>query len=438
MRGVLSSLLLACCLSQEVPIPKEADRSPDASNPIGQIQGSLSLKYRYRWTGDQSDTDLYEFLTARWGDAAKDPLTLSASARFAEDLDGGRKVAGFAPFNSLDDTYTQRSTAQLYTAYVDLNRPVRLRGGRQVIEELPEAIPMDGGSVRLGGEGLSIAGFGGIPVNLFESSARGDVMYGGWIEVVPWVRGRARVEYLHLEDENVFGLFDDDLLGVTVEQGLGSLRFHGRYTMLEGESRDVTGRLTGVFAEAGLILEGQATYLFARQEALSYAIDPYALFLLELEPYIQWTVRASQAVGRMFGVDLSISQRKLVRGAEDGAYNHEFVHATVAPRLEGWPIPELSIALSGDYWRSGGSDYWTAGGDVGLKLHPLITIAGGTAYALYTLDSLTGEERERVRSVYASVRWKFPPASLLEVRLSLEDTALETYHGFEVGVRHVF
>ena len=187
-----------------------------------------------------------------------------------------------------------------------------------------------------------------------------------------------------------------------------------------------------------MIVGGQATYLFARQEALSYAIDPFALFLLELEPYVQWTVRASQAVGKSFGIDLSVSERRLVRGAEDGTYNHEFVHATVAPRLEGWPFPELSIALSGDYWRSGGSDYWTAGGDVSLKLHPLITIAGGTAYALYTLDSLTGEERERVRSVYASLRWKIPPASLLEVRLSREDTALDTYHGLEVGVRHGF
>lgn len=436
---MVEALFIALCLQQEAPSPKAAEAATADGGPIGRIHGSLSLRYRYRRTPDQSDADLYEFLAATWGDSEKDPVTLSVSARFAEDLDGDRKVSGYHPFNSLDDTRSQRGTARLHAAYAEVSRPVRLRGGRQVIDEMPEAVPLDGGSVRFeGGEWITIAGFGGVPVNLFESSPRGDVTYGGWVELTPWLRGRARVEYLHLEDENVFGLFDDDLLGISAEQGVGAFRFHGRYTSLEGENRDVTGRLTGAFAGAGLNFEGRVTYLFARQEALSYAIDPYALFLMDLEPYVQWTARASQALGEAFGIDLSVTQRKLVRGAGDSTYNHEFVHATVTPRADGWPFSELSVALSADYWRSTGSDYWTAGGDLAVKLHPLVTLGAGTSYALYVLDSLTGQERERVRSVYASLRWRFPPASMLEVRVTQEDTALETYLSLEVGIRHAF
>jgi hypothetical protein len=400
------------------------------------------MKYRYRWTGGDSDTDLYEFLTAGWGDPDRTPVSFSVSARFAEDLDGNRKVSGYYAFNSLDDTYQANSTARLYTAYVDFNRLLpgtQVRGGRQVLEEFPEAVPMDGGLVRAGGEGwLRCGGFGGVPVNLFESPTQGDSMYGGWAEVHPWSRGLARVEYLHLRDQNVFGLFDDDLVGVVAEQGLGAFLFHARYTNLEHQDRDVTGRLTGRFPEAGLVIDGQVTYLFERIEALSYALDPYALFLMDLEPYVQWTARASQDLGSLFGVDLSVSQRKLVRGAGEATYNHEFVHATASPRLNDWPVPGLSISVSADYWRSTGNDYWTAGADLSLKLHPLVTLGAGTGYALYSIDSLTGEERDRVRSVYATLRWKVPPASFLEIRVSLEDTPRETFHSLEVGVRHAF
>ena len=435
-------LVFAFCLQQEAPSPPGAVENPQTStNPLDRVHGILTLKYRYRWTTGESDSDLYEFLQAGWGDPEKDLVTLSSSVRVAEDLDGNRKVAGFYPYNSLDDTYGRAQTARLYTAYVDLHRPLpgfELRGGRQVIDELPEAVPMDGGSIRFSAEGLSIGGFGGIPVNLFESQTRGDSMYGGWVEATPWARGRAKVEALHIKDETLFGLFENDLVGFSADQGIGFLRAHARYTNLDGDSRDLTGRLTGTFGDLGLIVDAQATYLFASEKALAYAIDPYALFLMDVEPYVQWTLRASQALGAKFGIDFSVTQRKFVRGSEDEIYNHEFIHASLSPRADEWPVPGLSLSLSADYWRSTGDDYWTAGGDVSYKIHPLVAIGAGTSYALYTIDVFSGEERDRARLFYASLRWKLPPSSVLDVRVSWERNAIDRFRTVEVGARHEF
>ncbi len=432
---------LVLCLQQESPLPAREVIGPREPNPLEQVEGSLSMKYRARWTGGQSDSDLYEFLQLRIGDPAKDPFTLSSSSRFAEDLDGHQHGAGYSPFASLDDAYARRSTARLYTLYGDLNQPLpglQLRGGRQVLDELPEAIPMDGGTIRFTGQWLSLGAFGGVPVNLFESSTRGDAMYGGWLEVDPWRRALFRVEELHIRDENLFGLFDNNLLGLSAEQGFGDFRAQARYTNLQGENRDVTGRLTGTFADLGLILNAQVTYLFAHEEALSYALDPYSTFLMAIEPYVEWTVRASQALGAAFGVDLVATQRKFVRGSEDATYNHEFVHASVTPHASDWPIPGLSIALSADYWRSTGNDYWTSGADLSIKIHPLVTIGAGTSYALYSIDALTGEEHDRVRTLYGSLRWKFPPHSVLDLRITQERNSIDTFYAFEVGARHDF
>jgi hypothetical protein len=297
---------------------------------------------------------------------------------------------------------------------------------------------MDGGTVRFAGEWLSAGVFGGIPVNLFETSPQGDSMYGGWLEIAPWARAHLRVEELHIRDQNLFGSFDNNLLGISAEQGAGAFRAEARYTNLQGENRDVTGRLVGAFPDLGLLLHAQATYLFAQEEALSYPLDPYATFLMAIEPYVEWTVRASEAIGRNFGVDLAATQRKFVRGSEDAPFNHEFTHGSVTPHLADWPIEGLSISVSADYWRSTGANYWTSGADVAFKLHPLLTIGAGTSFALYTIDGLTGEEHDRVRLVYGSIRWKFPPSSVLDLRITREANAIGTFYTLEVGARRDF
>lgn len=423
--------LLALLVFQEAAQPSPAAAAaPEPWAPTW-LKGSLSMRYRHRRTSDAEDSDLYQFLQLR---AEGDAVSASLSVRFAEDLDRPSGDPGYHPFDSLDDTYSPR-TARLYTAYVDARLDaVLLRGGRQILEELPEALPFDGGMIRAAlAEDVEVSLFGGVPVNLFESSPDGDLTYGGWAAARPWTRARLRVEYLHLEDETVFGDFDDDLLGASFEQAAGVFVFSGRQTWLEGEAREAVGRLSGLFG--GFIMDLRARYAYERQQALSYALDPFATFMTEVQPHVDLSARASWAFGRHAAIDASVTERRLVRGGEEGLYNHEFTRWTAAPRLD---FEAVSLAGAVDYWDSDADDFWTVGGDLAWRFWPGWSAGLGSGYALYVIDAFTGEERERVRTYYATLRWTLNGSARLDLRFTLEDNEIDTFRGVEVGVRHAF
>lgn len=434
--------LLVLLLSAQEGPAGPPEKPQEAPSWLGSLAGTLSLKYRLRWTSDESDNDLYEFVTLTCGNPREDLVTASASARLAEDLDGERDEQGAFAFDSLDDTYRRATTARLYTAYLDVHRlwpGARLRAGRQVLEELPEAVPMDGGTLRMEVfEAAQVGLFAGLPINLFESSPRGDAAYGGWVRAAPWARGAVRLEYLHLEDENLFGAFDDDLFGLTVEQGAGPVFLHARHTWLERENRESTLRATGAFPGEGLVLYAQGTYLHERQQALSFPIDPYAAFLTELEPYIQLSLGSSKTFGSHFAIDVSLTKRELVRDADEAAYNREFSRWNVTPRLDGWPLADVSLAVFGDFWQSSWDDFWTLGGEVAWRAAEVLTLSAGSSYALFVVDAFTGQERERVRLLHTALRWKAGAAQWLDVRFSIEDSQADRFRTLELGTRHAF
>ncbi len=438
-------LLLAALLTQQVEVPGQEGREAvdPATVPIlNLLHGTIGFRYRHRRVEEAEDTDLYQYLNVGAGDSEKDLLSAAASARFAQDLGGAEDVDGYDPFGSLDDTYRHAATARLYTAYVDLNRPVpgvRLRGGRQFVEEVPEFVPIDGGLARIDLLGrVDLGLFAGLPVNLFESSPEGDLAYGGWIGWRPWARGRTRADYLHVEDDTLFGSFDNDLVGLGFEQGIGAFLLAARHTILEDLPRETRGRLSGSFPDAGTVIDLQATYLHEAQSELAYPIDPFTAILFDLEPYLQLAGRLSQAIGPHLAIDLSVADRRLAPDGEEGPYNHEFTRWSVAPRLDGWPWEALSISGSFDRWESTSDDFWTAGGDAAVRLHRAWQVGVGSVYALYTIDAFTGEERERVRTVYASLRWKIDRETTLDARFAVEESDLGTFRSIDVGVRHVF
>ena len=426
-------------------MPPGGDPPQAASGSILEpVHGTLRLKYRYRATSTESDTDLYQILLLTYGNPDHDPLTAALSARLAEDLDGNRRVQGFYPFNSVDDKYHSFATQRLYTAYVDyrmLDRQLTLRGGRQILDEFPESVSMDGGLTRLQvASQVALTAFGGVPVNLFESSPSGDAMYGGSIEWTPDAqrRGRYRMEYLHVRDENVFGLHKDDLVGWVLDDTAGPFAIHARYTMLEGESRDLVGRVTGTVPDAEFLFQFQGTYVFHRIDVLSYALDPYASFLMELQPYLDVSLRASKGFGEMVSIDATFISRQLVRNGVETTYNHEFKRIEIAPMIRKWPLETLSIRLSADWWNSSGDDFWTMSGDASWDPHRDITLSVGSSYALYSIDGFTGEERHRVRTYAFGLKWKVSPGSCLDARFTLEDTSIGTFRVFDIGFRHAF
>ena len=438
-------VLLWLFMSQEVPAPQVEEPPKASSAPwLDPVHGTLTLRYRYRATSGESDTDLYEFLSLSYGDPAKDAITAALSARFAEDLDGNQSVRGYYPFTSIDDSYRSFATQRLYTAYLEA-RPadtgLSLRAGRQTLDEFPEAVLMDGGLVRYQmGSHVQFSMFGGVPVNLFESSPQGDSMYGASVEWLPdpTLPGRYRVEYLHIRDENLFGLHEDNLLGISMDEGEGPFRFHARYTMLEGQSRDLVARLTATVPDAEFLVDLEGTYVFHRIESLSYALDPFASFMMALEPYMDFVARASKGFGETFSVDASFTSRTLVGNGVETTYNHDFKRVEVTPRLRKWPVEEISIGFTADYWNSNPTHFWTLGGDLSWDLRPNIMLSIGSSYALYSIDSFTGEEHDRVRLYTTSLRWKVAKGSSFDIRFTLEENAISSFRIFEFGFRHAF
>lgn len=430
---------------QEAPPGAQAEPpAPQAASLLDPLHGTLRARYRYRSTSQDSDSDLYEILSLYYGNPEEDSVTAALSARLAEDLDGNRNAEGFYPFASLDDARRSFATQRLYTAYLDYRssgRELTLRAGRQVLDEFPEAVSMDGGLARYQFHArVAVTAFGGLPVNLFEASPSGDAMYGASVEWVPDAerRGRYRVDYLHVRDENVFGLHKDDLVGMSLEDTAGPFLLYARYTILEGESRDFVGRVTGSIPDAEVLFQFQGTYVFHRIDVLSYALDPYASFLMELQPYLDLSVRASKSFGSALSLDAQFTSRKLVGSGVETTYNHEFHRVEVAPTVRGWPIEELSLRVSADFWSSSGDDFWTVTGDLSWAVHRDIVLSAGSSYELYSVDAFTGEERERVRTYSVAVKWEVSKGSVIDARFMLEDSDVGTFRVLEFGFRHDF
>jgi hypothetical protein len=134
-------------------------------------------------------------------------------------------------------------------------------------------------------------------------------------------------------------------------------------------------------------------------------------------------------------LDVAWTERRLVRGGEEGLYNHEFTRWSAAPRLD---FEAVSLAGAVDYWDSDADDFWTVGGDVVWRFFPGWAAGLGSGYALYVIDAFTGEERERVRTYYGTLRWTIDGASRLDLRFTLEENAFDDFRVVEVGIRHAF
>ncbi|MBI4564201.1 MAG: hypothetical protein HY716_05865 [Planctomycetes bacterium] len=409
---------------------------------LNKFHGHVQIRQRMRWTGRDRDSDLYQYWSALWGDPQRDDVTAVVHARFAEDLDGRRRTTGFSAFDSIDDTYRRAAVGNLYTAYLEVRRPeagVMARAGRQTLEELPEAIPMDGGSIRIAASpAFLLAAFGGVPVNWFESSPQGDAMLGGWMEWRPWALGAARVEFLHLRDENLFGRFQNDLVGATLEHREGPMFASARVTWLEGEERDATVRLGSFFEDIGLMMDVQARSLFERQGALSFPIDPTSTFLVEVEPYVEATARVSQTLSERFTLDVSMMRRRLEDTDRDSAFNRGFSRWEVQPRLHDWPAAGFAFSVFADLWKARGDDFWTLGMDAGWEIASSISISLGTSFALYEIDAFTGEERRRVRSVYGAARIKLGGDTRADARISVDRDDFDSFATLSFGVRREF
>lgn len=400
------------------------------------IHGSLQTRYRGRHAASSDDQEVFTVLGFDVGDPERHPVTFHFVGRGYADLDGGETRS---TFRSIEDTFGRDITGRIYDAYFDLHAVPglsRARLGRHTILDTPVPLFLDGLDVqtrRLGRVGAWFEAFGGVPVRLFEQSRSGDLAVGGAAGLTPWQGGRARVDYLHLEDRVRTGGLRDELLGMSLWQTLGDVDLFVRHTRLGSEARDLQARVNARFDELGLRLRLNWDQLLTTQRALVTELDPYFETLFEYDPYHQLGASFEHDLGAHLGWTGGVDVRRLRDRHDDRPFNREFERYYLGPTwraLEG----RLTADVIGELWDTAGEHYETVSGGLRWKVDEHVTLAVRSSYALYQLDLLNGRERDRVRVYGVSAELRPTKAWRVDVRYDFEDDDLGQFHVFTANM----
>jgi len=425
--------------AQESELPETVGPPPPPSswsrwtNELA-VSGSFSLEYRLRHTSEATDQDLYGLLAADYGDAATQPVTAHLVARSAFDLDDGIDHTGAYAFDSLQDTYQCRLTAQLYELWVGgaLSGPVASwKLGRWFLDDTPVQTYVDGARIEtqeVTAAKIRLGGYAGLPSHLYESSPSGDLILGVFLEARAWTGGRTRFDYMHVDDQTLLLDHHDDLFALSQWQQVGEhVDLFGRVTWLSSESRDFEVRGNWNDPEAQLRASLSYYQLLHTQESLSYEFDPYFQSAFEYRPYREIAASAGHAFGDHFDVSGGVDFRRVTNDGDEGAFNHDFERFYVVPMLLGLPDEDTTISLTGELWVATPERITSVGGELDHALSKEVHANVGTNYSLYKYDIFQAKELDRVRTYYAGLDWKASKKLRLRIDYTYEQDPFDRY-----------
>ncbi len=424
-----------------VQLPQVAE--PAAPGPAAQqlaVHGSLGLRYRLRWSGQDSDQDVAEALELRLGDAAHDALTASLSAEGRMDIDGLAHGPNAGPYFELEDTHGDAFAARLYHAYVDVHRAAgweTLRIGRQTIVDTPETAWFDGlraETRELGAARARFGAWGGLPVQYDTSVQSGSALYGAFAEARPWSGGRVRGDWMHAEDDARLGASVADLFGVGVWQSLSTnMRLEGHYTRLEQRDRDVELRASWTASDSDLVVRASWYRLLEPQGDLAPPFDPFYATLYELQPYDQFGLQVSKSLAPHTQLQAGYDARRVERAQDQGAFNHDYDRGWATLGLDGLLPWDLDASFTGEIWTSQPSDLRTFGAELARRCAERLEASLGTYYSLYEYDLYQARELDHVRVWYLKLVLDRNAPFQVELRYTFEQDPIDQYHDLRVG-----
>ncbi len=427
--------------AQIVPQPTEPPSAPTLT-----FHGALHTRYRVRWTGEESDQDIDQYVSIEAGDPLRDPVTGAVSLRLNADLDSGGDRAGHHEFEDIFDTFEGHVTTLLYSAHADLHQVPGCevaRIGRQLLYETPEVFHFDGArveSVELDTSlRLRLGAYAGIPVHLYESSARGDIIAGGFASSEPWRGGRIRLDAVHVEDEVAGETEKDDLIGIALTQRFDegwSLALS--HTRLDGASRDLEARGDYIAPERDL----QVQLLFYDQPTTRHAatpeLDPFSSALHDIAPHTLWSAAVHQGLGEAFTASVGYARRDLVDQSDESPFNHEYSRGFATLSFDDWPWEGAGGFITADDWDSTGDSSRTFSGGLSQDFGRRVRVSVGSAYSLYEYDYLLEEERQQVRTFYVNVEGPMRGRTRLRIGYEYERDPFDEYHVVTLRLTHTF
>jgi hypothetical protein len=419
---------------EEVVVPEEVPLPVEPSIPI---HGFLRARAAGRWTGDERDMDVYGWAAVDVGDPERHRVTAHVNAYVAWDLDDSED----GPFYSIADTRDNGLDSRLYEAYVDVNRVGgidRLRLGRQQLWATPVFVAFDGAMVETSEQtdkDLQVGAYGGQSVHQFESSPEGDLVAGAYIQARPWKDGRARLDYMRLEDDTNFGDEDNDLWTLGMWQGLREgLDVEGQYSILDSESLDYRVAANAYDVQGNWMFRGAYYELLETKHHLAEEIDPLYNSLLELFPYYQVTMLASGTVAQRWLVQAGYDVRRVDDGDDEGQFNRDFERYHLNSTILDLGRENLDFTLTGEYWDGDGSDVQTWGADVSSPLGKGSEGSLGSYYSLYKYDYFSGNERDHVRTYYIRLEHDLSKDLSVDLDYEYEDNEFDDFQRLRLQV----
>jgi len=404
------------------------------------VHGSLSLRYRGRFSDGDQDHEALSTLALDIANPSATWISGHVLARADADLDGHDEGE---VFEDLSDTYDGSVVAKLYLAFVDValdarpeDSPGTLRLGRQSDPRLPEVLRLDGLSYLtrpMGKDEIEVGLYGGAAVHLYDDAPEGDPAYGTFVEGLPWHGGRARLDWMHLEDDEVLGEGRDDLLALGLWQEVSErLRLEGEYSNLEGDPRDV--RLRALYDDAGSETIVRVGYyeLLETQTTRVIELDPFAEELLEYFPFRQTTLNVSRAFGQHTLIDAGFDMRRVSDSEDVGEFNRDWERYYATATLHDLVAEGLALSVTADRWDDDDRDTSSMGADVSYAEDPW-KAAIGSYYSLYKYEFLELDEREDVRTYYLRVDRELSARLDLLLSYEFEDDDLTTYQTLRLG-----
>lgn len=432
--------------TSDAPAPPSTDLLSEVDRLVGEpVHGDLTTKYRARWTKQETDQDLYEYLTLRVGDEQKDRWSGNLFARVVGDLDAAHSQNGGGHvFDSLNDTFDSRVNALLYTAYATIrpeNGPVEsARVGRQYVLAA-ETFHVDGASVTtrplVDSIKLQVTGYAGIPVHFYEASPDGDWLAGVRFTAAPWTGGRVAAEYTHDQDRlSVLseGTAVNDLAALSAWQTIGKhVDAYGQFTWLDGP-RDGTLRLSWALPDQDFLVQASYYRLLETKKQFATEFDPYYSVINELSRYQQAEIHASKGIGEHFDVDVGGSVRHLLSGEHESAFNRDTSRVYVTPSVTDLPWTGFSASLTGETLNGASGRITTWAADLTQKFGKKTKVSVGSDYSLYAFGPLGGDERNRVRTAYARVKTQLTKSLSADVQYTWENDDVESFHVIQVAL----
>lgn len=426
----------------EAPPPATAAAAAAAEADAFPVHGSVQTRFRSRRTDGDRDQDLSVSTYLDFGDAKRNDVTGRFAGRAFADLDG---VQADNDFNGLDETFDDRVNGYVFEAHADLHRRGDLEImslGRQPLLEAPVVLDFDGLRTETKKHGALRAwalGYVGLPVRYWESSRRGDLVYGTAFGCTPWSSMRTRFDWTHIEDETLTFDGQDDLLSLQWWQTIDDAnRVSGKHTWLDGEARDLVLRHDGNWTDADVTSTVTYRELVTAQRSQVTDLDPFSPILLTYEPYRQVEALLTAALDERWTMTLGADARQLRDDADEGQFNREYSRVWIGPSVQRLFGEDLTASVQGEYWDATDGTFRTVSGDLRWRIAPTTTATFGSSYARYGYDTFDGLERDHVRDWYLRLQYRPNPSLRLDGGLEFQDNDQGRYLHLRAGATWTF